>query len=378
MYIPFSRPTIIGTEQEYILQAMDSAKLSGDGEWTNRTSQTLNRITGAKKSLLTPSGTHAIEMAARLYDIGPGDEVIMPSFTFVSTANAFAMLGAKIVFVDVEPTTMCVTPELVAQAITANTKAIVAVHYAGIPHRTNEIRKLTDSRGILFFEDAAQSLGSYVDSRHAGTDAPLAALSFHDTKNVTSGGEGGALLINDESFIEKAQIIREKGTNRSQFQEGLVDKYTWVAIGSSYLLPEINAAFLYAQLEVLEDITARRRDVHQYYSTELEELREAGLIELSKPSASEHNGHLFYIKLRSKEKRSQFIAYMKANGVITPFHYVPLHSAPCGMEHGVFHGSDIVTSRDASRLVRLPIFHSISELQQQRIVELTKSFFGHE
>lgn len=359
--IPFSIPTLCGEEINYMSQAISEKKLSGDGIYTTRCHRWLEREMECAKVLLTTSCTHAIEMAAMLIDIEPGDEVIMPSYTFVSTANPFVLRGAKIKFVDIRPDTMNIDETLIEQAITSKTKAIVPVHYAGVSCEMDVIMDIADRYNLWVIEDAAQAIRSTYRGKPLGTIGHLGCLSFHDTKNVHCG-EGGALLINDSSMEKKAEIMREKGTNRSAYFRGEVDKYSWVGQGSSYLPSELNAAFLLAQLEQSEVITFRRLQAWNLYYKLLQPLAERSLIELpGPPTESQGNGHIFYIKLRDADQRQVIIDELKQRKIHSVFHYVPLHSSVAGCAYGTFVGEDRHTTRESERLLRLPMYTSISE-----------------
>lgn len=356
MQHPFNHPSSIGKELEYIQDAIARGQLSGDGYYTRLSSRLLIEATGAQAALLTHSCTAALEMAAILLDLREGDEVIMPSFTFVSTANAVALRGATPVFVDIDPRTLNIDPESVAHAITPRTKSITAVHYAGVPADMDALRALAYAHGLSLVEDAAQALGSTYKGRKAGQLADMAAFSFHETKNIISG-EGGSLTICRSDLIERAEIIREKGTNRSRFLRGQVDKYTWVDIGSSFLPSELIAAFLAAQLEQVENLNRQRLMFCQRYAEAFADLEESGRIRLPYcPPDCESNGHMFYLLLRDIEDRDAFISFMRERGVATPFHYVPLHSAPAGLRYGRASGALAVTDDISRRLVRLPIY----------------------
>ena len=379
--IPFSIPTKIKIEMAYIGQCLKNMKLSGDGEFTERASEALGGITGQERVLLTGSCTHALDMAAMLLNLKPGDEVIMPSYTFVSTANAFVLQGAVPVFVDVHPETMNIDERLIEPAITDRTRAICVIHYGGVACAMDQIMETASRHGLAVVEDAAQAIDAYYlgkDGRkHLGAIGTFGTFSFHDTKNITSGGEGGALLVNDERYWERARIIREKGTNRSQFYEGIVDKYTWVDIGSSYLMAELNAAFLLPQLEEIDKITLHRFTTWQTYAQLLQPLVLAGLVEIAKaPEFATPNGHLFYLKLQNSGARNALIAHLRERGITAPFHYIPLHSSPAGNRFGRFHGDDRYTSSDASRLMRLPMFHGITMEQTQQVVTSIQDFLG--
>ncbi|WP_324730746.1 dTDP-4-amino-4,6-dideoxygalactose transaminase [Pseudomonas paeninsulae] len=358
--IAFNKPPYTGNEDQYVLTAMHSGKISGDGEFSKRCHAWFEERLACKKALLTPSCTHALEMAAILIDIQPGDEVIMPSYTFVSTANAFVLRGAKIVFVDIRPDTMNIDEELIEAAITPQTKAIVPVHYAGVACEMDTIMTIAARHELFVIEDAAQGMMSTYKGRPLGSIGHMAAYSFHETKNYTSAGEGGLLIINDERFVARAEIIREKGTNRSQFFRGMVDKYTWVDLGSSYLPSELQAAYLWGQLEKAEEINAARCESwHEYYQSFLP-LERLGLVELPHvPVECAHNAHMFYLKLKDIDRRAQAIKSLKMAGVQAVFHYVPLHSSPAGKKHSIFVGEDKYTTAESERLVRLPMWFGL-------------------
>ncbi|MGJ8590039.1 MAG: dTDP-4-amino-4,6-dideoxygalactose transaminase [Yoonia sp.] len=362
--IPFNKPSLIGNEIKYIRDAVRLGQLAGDGAYTKECEALLCEEIGAKRALLTHSCTAALEMAALLCNLGPGDEVIMPSFTFVSTANSVALRGATPVFADIDPATLNIDPAKIAQNITSRTRAIFVVHYAGFPAEMDTINEIASNHGLYVVEDAAQALGSTYKGRPAGQLGNLAAFSFHETKNIISG-EGGALIINSAEMIERAEIIREKGTNRSQFFRGEVDKYTWVDIGSSYLPGELIAAFLYAQLEAEAMIRTRRLAVFDTYREAFEPLAECGRIGLPKiPAHTTGNGHMFYLLLPDLAARKRFIAAMSAEGVNTPFHYVPLHSSAGGRRFGKVTSELPVTDQIADTLVRLPMFFDLgSEIE---------------
>lgn len=370
MNIPFNKPPYTGNEEQYVMRAMRSAKMSGDGDFTIRCQQWFEENFFCQKALLTPSCTQALEMAAILIDIQPGDEVIMPSYTFVSTANAFVLRGAKIVFVDIRPDTMNIDETLIEAAITSKTKAIVPVHYAGISCEMDVIMDIAERHGLFVVEDAAQGMMSTYKGRWLGTIGHLAAYSFHETKNYTSGGEGGLLLINDKRFVGRAEIIREKGTNRSQFFRGMIDKYTWVDIGSSYLPGELQAAYLYGQLECVNLINDARLDIFNRYHAAFFGLVSGGLIEIpTVPEACVGNGHMFYIKVKDISARKEVLKRLNAAGVGAVFHYVPLHSAPAGVLLGRWVGADRFTTKESERLIRLPVWHGMSELETQHVID---------
>lgn len=371
--IPFNKPPCVGRELDYMAQAVADGKICGDGAFTRRCGGWLEHNTGSPKALLTTSCTHALEMAAMLCGIQPGDEVIMPSYTFVSTADAFVRLGARIVFVDIRPDTLNLDEQLVGLAITPKTKAIVPVHYAGVSCEMDPIMELARRYGLKVVEDAAQGMMCSYKGRPLGAIGDFGCFSFHETKNY-SMGEGGALLINDAQYVTKAEIIREKGTNRSQFFRGMVDKYTWVDYGSSYLPSELNAAYLWAQLERADEINRERLSAWQDYYEGLECLSDR--IDLpAVPPSCVHNAHMFYIKARDLEERTALIQHLKSNGISAPFHYVPLHSSPAGMKYGRFAGEDRYTTRESERLLRLPMYYGITEEDINIVVENIKSFY---
>lgn len=374
--IPFNKPPYTGSEEPYVLNALRAPKMSGDGEYTRKCQHWFASSLPCKKALLTPSCTQALEMAALLVDISPGDEVIMPSYTFVSTANAFALRGAKIVFVDIRPDTMNIDETLIEAAITERTKAIVPVHYAGVGCEMDTIMAIAKRHGLFVIEDAAQAMTATYKGRALGTIGHLGAYSFHETKNFTSGGEGGVLIINEERFIERAEIIREKGTNRSQFFRGEVDKYSWVDIGSSYLPSELQAAYLWGQLQNVDKISAARHHTWQLYDTHLGALKSKGVVGLPViPKHCAHNAHMYYITLQDLATRSAFLAHMSDAEILAVFHYVPLHSAVAGMEYGRFCGEDRYTTAMSERLVRLPIYYGMTTSETAYVIEKSVAFF---
>ena len=373
--IDFNIPPFVGNEIKYIEEAVRNRKLCGDGPFTHRCSDWIKDHFQVSHALLTTSCTHALEMAAYLSDIQPGDEVIMPSFTFVSTANAFALRGAKIVFVDVQPDTMNLDPLCVRAAITPHTRAIVPVHYAGVCCDMDALGDIAREHGLAMVEDAAQAVGSFYKDRPAGSMSDVGCFSFHETKNY-SMGEGGAVILNDPHMVERAEIIREKGTDRSRFYRGQVDKYTWVDIGSSFLPSELNAAYLLAQLEQRASITAARMARWEQYDAGLAPLEQRGLIERMKvPADCVHNAHMYYIKLRSLEERSRLIAFLAEHDICAVFHYVPLHSATAGLKYGRFVGEDRYTTALSERLLRLPMFYELTEADCARVIETIFAFF---
>lgn len=374
--IPFNHPPYTGNEDQYVFNAMRSEKISGDGKFSQMCQQWFEQRLHCKKVLLTPSCTQALEMAALLIDIQPGDEVIMPSYTFVSTANAFVLRGARIVFVDIRPDTMNINEILVEEAITNKTKAIVPVHYAGVGCEMDVVMDIANRYGLFVIEDAAQGIFSTYKNRDLGTIGHLAAYSFHETKNITSGGEGGLLIINDEQFIQRAEIIREKGTNRSQFFRGMIDKYSWVDLGSSYLPSEIQAAYLWGQLEWAEQITENRLATWLDYLESLSVLQQDSVIELPTiPSNCVHNGHMFYIKTKDLSERTALLSHLRSDDIYAVFHYVPLHSAPAGRRFSRLHGVDKFTTKESERLIRLPVFYGIDKQAVNHIVQSILRFY---
>lgn len=375
--IPFNKPYMTGRELHYIAEAHAKGHLAGDGEFTKKCHAWFEKKLGTKKALLTHSCTAALEMAAILCDFAEGDEVIMPSYTFVSTANAFVLRGGVPVFVDIREDNLNIDESLIEAAITPRTKAIVAVHYAGIACEMDEIMAIAERHGLVVIEDAAQALLSTYKGRYLGTIGHIGCLSFHETKNIISG-EGGALLVNDVKFVERAEIIREKGTNRSQFFRGQVDKYTWVDIGSSYLPSELIGAFLYAQLEESEGIIARRRHICALYAENLSILEEKGCCRLPGREAPgiTGNGHMFYLILPDLETRGRLIGRLKEAGILSVFHYVPLHSSPAGKRYARVHGEMDVTENLSDRLLRLPLYHDLKDEEIVKISATVKSVFG--
>ena len=373
--ITFNVPPFTGKEMEYIKECVENQKICGDGIYTKKCNDWLEKKTGTAKALLTTSCTHALEMAALLADIKPGDEVIMPAYTFVSTADAFVLRGAVPVFVDIRPDTMNIDENLIEAAITDKTKAIAPVHYAGVSCEMDKIMELAKKYNLVVIEDAAQGIMSSYKGKALGTIGDFGCFSFHETKNY-SMGEGGALLIQDEKNVEEAEIIREKGTNRSKFYRGQIDKYTWVNFGSSYLPSDMNAAYLYAQLEMADEINDARLACWERYYENLKPLAETGKIELPVvPNGCVHNAHMFYIKARDVEERTALIDYLKSKEVMSVFHYIPLHTAPAGLKFGRFHGEDKYTTRESERLTRLPMFYGLTLEQVDYICEQVKSFY---
>lgn len=373
--IRFNVPPYVGKETEYMKAAIDSHKICGDGEFTKRCNAWIEEHTGTAKALLTTSGTQALEMAALLSDIQPGDEVILPSYTFVSTANAFVLRGAKLVFVDIRPDTMNIDEKLIEDAITDKTRAIVPVHYAGVGCEMDTIMDIAKRHNLVVVEDAAQGVNAFYKGRALGSIGDYGCFSFHETKNY-SMGEGGAILINRPEQIEDAEIIREKGTDRSRFFRGQVDKYTWVNIGSSFLPSDINAAYLMAQLEMADEINENRLQSWTRYNEGLQDLAQEGVIELPYiPEECAHNAHMFYIKTKDMEERKALISYLKERDVAAVFHYVPLHSAPAGLRFGRFHGEDRYTTKESERLLRLPMYYNLSESDQQKVIDAVHGFY---
>jgi dTDP-4-amino-4,6-dideoxygalactose transaminase len=374
--IPFNKPFIVGKELFYIAQAViENRHTAGDGPFTKKCQAWLEERLGCRKTLLTHSCTAALEMAAILADIQPGDEIIMPSFTFVSTANAFVLRGGIPVFVDIRPDTMNINESLIEEALTPETRAIVPVHYAGVSCHMDAIMEIAERKQLLVIEDAAQALLSRYRERYLGTIGQMACLSFHETKNIISG-EGGALLINDPSLIDRAEMIREKGTNRNLFFRGQVDKYTWVGIGSSYLPSDILAAFLYAQMENADQIIAQRNLTYDLYMEGLRPLAEKGYIQLPFIFNDSHcNGHLFHIITRSLEERTDLIKFLREHGILAVFHYVPLHNSPAGKLYGRASGPLKVTERVSDCLLRLPLYYEMTPENVQYVVSKISRFY---
>lgn len=373
--INFNIPPYTGKEMEYMKQAVENKKICGDGPFTKKCNQWLEERFHAQKVLLTTSGTTALEMATILCDLHEGDEVILPSYTFSSTATSVVLTGAKLVFVDIRPDTMNIDETKIEAAITDKTKAIMVVHYAGVACEMDTIMDIAQRHNLKVIEDAAQGVMSTYKGRYLGTIGDFGCYSFHETKNY-SMGEGGALVINNPEYNEKAEILREKGTNRAKFFRGQVDKYTWVDYGSSYLPSELNAAYLWAQLEKADEINENRLQSWNRYNEAFQELAEAGKIELPTiPDGCVHNAHMYYVKLKDLEERTKFIAYMKEAGVQCTFHYIPLHSAPAGQKFGIFSGNDERTTSESERLVRLPLYYQFSEEDRDKVITCIKNFF---
>ena len=374
--IKFNVAPYTGKENEYIAEVLESRKVCGDGAFTKKCSAWIEEKTGTKKALLVTSCSAALDMAAVLTKVGPGDEVILPSFTFVSTANAFVMRGASLVFVDIRPDTQNIDETLIEDAITDKTKVIVPVHYAGVGCEMDTIMDIAERHGLLVVEDAAQGVMSTYKGRALGSIGDFGCYSFHETKNY-SMGEGGALLVRDDEAVERAEVIREKGTDRSRFLRGQVDKYTWVDAGSSYLQSDINAAYLWAQLEMADEINEERRTAWYLYEELLKPLAEQGRIVLPVvPEECAHNAHMFYIKAADITERDALIKYLKENGVSAVFHYVPLHSAPAGGRFGRFHGEDRYTTDTYSRLLRLPMYYGLSRTDVEKICDIIAKFYA--
>lgn len=373
--INFNVPPFTGNEMKYIKECVENQKICGDGAYTKKCNAWMEEKFGAKKCLLTTSCTHATEMTALLAGIKEGDEVIMPSYTFVSTADAFVLRGAKVVFVDIRPDTMNIDETKIEAAITEKTKAIVPVHYAGVACEMDTILDIAKRHNLLVIEDAAQGVMSKYKGKALGTIGDFGCYSFHETKNY-SMGEGGALLIRDDKYIEDAEIIREKGTDRSKFFRGQVDKYTWVSAGSSYLPSDMNAAYLYAQLEMADEINQARLEIWDTYYKGLKPLADAGKIELPViPEGCTHNAHMFYIKAKDITERTALISFLKENEILSVFHYIPLHTSPAGKKLGRFNGEDVYTTKESERLTRLPLYYGLTKEQNLYIIDKIKEFY---
>lgn len=374
--INFNVPPYADKAMDYIRECVANQKICGDGKYTKLCNEWIEQRTGTAKCLLTTSCTHATEMAALLAEIKPGDEVIMPAYTFVSTADAFVLRGAVPVFVDIRPDTMNLDEKLIEAAVTERTRAIAVVHYAGVACEMDAIMEIAARHRLFVIEDAAQGMMASYKGKALGTIGDFGAYSFHETKNY-SMGEGGALLIRDERYVEEAEIIREKGTNRSQYYRGQIDKYTWINFGSSYLPSDMNAAYLYAQLELADEINRSRLELWNRYYRNLEPLQLAGKIELpTVPEGCMHNAHMFYIKAADIEERTELIAYLKEKEVHSVFHYIPLHTAPAGLKFGRFHGEDRYTTRESERLARLPMYYGLTLEQVDYICDMVKKFYA--
>jgi dTDP-4-amino-4,6-dideoxygalactose transaminase len=373
--IDFNLPPYTGKELDYIKQAVENKKICGDGQFTKQCQEWMENRFQAQKVLLTTSGTTALEMAAILCDLKEGDEVILPSYTFSSTATSIVLTGAKLVFVDIRPDTMNIDENKIEAAITDRTRAIVVVHYAGVACEMDAIIDIAKRHNLKVIEDAAQGVMSTYKGKALGTIGDFGCYSFHETKNY-SMGEGGALVINSPEYNERAEILREKGTNRAKFFRGQVDKYTWVDYGSSYLPSDLNAAYLYAQLELADEINRNRLESWNYYKEQLKELADEELLELpTVPDGCVHNAHMFYVKLKNLKRRTEFIAYLREKGVQSTFHYIPLHSAPAGRRFGVFVGEDVYTTKESERLTRLPLYYHLSGEDRASVVQTIKEFF---
>ena len=374
--IPFNVPPFTGKETEYIRQAIEARKICGDGAFTKKCNAWLEERFHTEKALLTTSGSSALDMAALLCELKPGDEVILPSFTFSSTANAFVLAGAKLVFTDIRPDTMNIDEKKIEAAITDKTRVICVVHYAGVACEMDTIMAIARKHGLLVVEDAAQAVMSTYKGKALGTIGDFGCYSFHETKNY-SMGEGGAILINHPEYIEKAEVLREKGTNRSKFFRGQVDKYTWVDFGDSFLPSELNAAYLWAQLEMADEINNSRRERWAEYHELLKPLEEAGKLELpTVPEGCVHNAHMYYVKLKDLEERTRFIRCLKEQGIGSVFHYIPLHSAPAGIRFGRFAGEDKYTTKESERLTRLPMYYGLKEENVRQAVRVMEGFFS--
>lgn len=373
--IKFNIPPFVGTELDYVKQAVDAHKICGDGQFTKKCNEWMEKRFGAQKVLLTTSGTTALDMAALLCDLKPDDEVILPSYTFSSTATAFVLAGAKLVFVDVRPDTMNIDETKIEAAITDKTKVIVPVHYAGVACEMDTIMNIAHKYGLKVVEDAAQGVMSTYKGRMLGTIGDFGCYSFHETKNY-SMGEGGALVINNPAYNERAEILREKGTDRSKFFRGQVDKYTWVDFGDSYLPSDMNAAYLWGQLEVADEINDNRLLIWNKYYQAFKPLADEGKVELpTVPEYCEHNAHMFYLKFKDLKERTEFISHMKQREVLTVFHYIPLHSAPAGLKFGRFHGEDECTTKESERLVRLPLYYGLTQEECDKVIKSVKDFW---
>jgi dTDP-4-amino-4,6-dideoxygalactose transaminase len=375
--IPFNVPPCTGDEMEYIQQAITGRKICGDGQFTKKCNAWMEERFNAEKVLLTTSGTTALDMAALLCDLQPGDEVILPSFTFSSTATAFVLAGAKLVFVDIRPDTMNIDETKIEAAITDRTKVICAMHYAGVACAMDEIMDIARRHNLLVVEDAAQGVMSSYKGKALGTIGDLGCYSFHETKNY-SMGEGGALVINNEKYNERAEILREKGTNRSKFFRGQVDKYTWVDFGDSYLPSELNAAYLWAQLLRADEINTNRLNSWNEYDKAFKPLAAKGLVQLPTiPEGCAHNAHMYYLKTRSLAERTALISYLKEHDILAVFHYVPLHSAPAGLKYGRFNGEDVYTTAESDKLVRLPMYFGLTDEDRQKVIDTVWSFYNN-
>ncbi len=374
--IPFNVPPCTGNEIKYIAEAIAAHKICGDGAFTKRCNEWMEKRFDAHKVLLTTSGTTALDMASLLCELKPGDEVILPSFTFSSSATAFANYGVKLVFVDVRPDTMNIDETKIETAITDKTRVILAMHYAGVACEMDTIMDIARRHGLLVVEDAAQGVMSSYKGKALGTIGDFGCYSFHETKNY-SMGEGGAVLVNNPAYVERAEILREKGTNRSKFFRGQVDKYTWVDIGDSFLPSELNAAYLWAQLEMADEINEDRLHSWQRYWDAFQDLAAAGRVTLPTiPEDCVHNAHMFYIKCKDLDERTALISFLKQRDILAVFHYVPLHSAPAGLRFGRFAGEDRYTTAESDRLVRLPMYYKLTVEDQNRVIKAVRDFYG--
>ena len=374
--ISFNVPPCTGKEIDYIAQAVASHKICGDGEFTKKCNAWMEQRFHAHKVMLTTSGSTALDMASLLCDLRPGDEVILPSFTFSSTANAFAIYGAKLVFVDIRPDTMNIDETKIEAAITDKTRVILAMHYAGVACEMDAIMDIARRHHLLVVEDAAQAVMSTYKGKALGTIGDLGCYSFHETKNY-SMGEGGAVVVNRPDLVERAEILREKGTNRSKFFRGQVDKYTWVDIGDSFLPSELNAAYLWAQLEMADEINNDRLHSWQVYDEAFRDLAAKGLVtQPTVPAGCVHNAHMYYLKCRSLEERAALISFLKSRDILAVFHYVPLHSAPAGLKYGRFEGEDVYTTAESDKLVRLPLYYKLTAEDQAKVIAAVREFYG--
>lgn len=374
--INFNVPPCTGREMDYIAEAIAAHKICGDGPFTRKCNAWMEERFHAHKAMLTTSGSTALDMASLLCDLQPGDEVILPSFTFSSTANSFAIYGAKLVFVDIRPDTMNIDETKIEAAVTDKTRVIVAMHYAGVACEMDAIMDIARRHGLLVVEDAAQAVMSTYKGRALGTIGDLGCYSFHETKNY-SMGEGGAVVINNPAYVERAEILREKGTNRSKFFRGQVDKYTWVDIGDSFLPSELNAAYLWAQLEMADEINSDRLHSWQVYHEAFRDLAAKGLVTLpTVPAGCVHNAHMYYLKCRDLEERTALISFLKSRDILAVFHYVPLHSAPAGLKYGRFAGEDVYTTAESDKLVRLPMYYKLTAEDQAKVIAAVRDFYG--
>ncbi len=372
--IPFNHPPVLGTELAYVEQAMQNRKLSGDGPFTRQCSAWVEARTGCTKALLTTSCTHALELAAMLIRIQPGDEVILPSYTFPSTAAAFALRGAQLVFVDIRPDTMNLDEQQIESAITPRTKAIIPVHYAGVSCEMDTILQIAKQHHLFVVEDAAQAVNASYHGQALGSIGDIGCFSFHESKNF-SMGEGGAILLKEQAMLSRAEILREKGTDRSRFFRGETDRYTWLDTGSSYLPSELNAAYLYAQLQQADAITENRIRSWNQYNEGLQSLRDRGKLELpTVPDGCVHNAHMYYIKLQDETQRTRLMAYLKERGIMSVFHYIPLHSSKAGKRYGRFHGTDRYTTRESRRLLRLPLYYGLSDKDCAHVLQAIEAY----